>query len=251
MAWASEIVIPTRQLLGFQVLNTSRPIVDFWPGLDHGPAVAIALLAAALAVGALAVTARRAPLSAGAFVLALVLVPFLMLSLPDLLFGGIRSLSARYFIPAFVGLEVALAFALGRALLDSRAVTASLAGVLLVGVASCVVNARRESVWTKGVSFNLPVVAQAINASPSPIVISNRDHHNPGNLHALSNLLESTVSFQVVMNFDDFEMPEGYSDVFLFSPTDQFRNRLEAVEAVRTIELHRDVHMSLWKVEPL
>jgi len=250
MAWAETIVVPRRELLALLALNVSRQVVDLWPDLDHLAAIAVVALAVALVAGAIVSLVRRTPLRTSALALCLIAVPILFLLVPDLLFGGIRSVSARYLVPSWIGVEVALAFLLGSAFGEDRRWTALAAVVVAAGLASCLLNAKRDVAWTKGISIHLPEVARAVNQSASPLVIANREHHNPGNLLALCNLLAPGTKIWVWTGGDATTLPQNDSDVFLFSPTDPFRRDLERREGVTTRLLVGDLHLQLWKVEP-
>jgi hypothetical protein len=80
-----------------------------WP-----PSVALVWLtlglgAAGLAGVAVLMVARSPGGAARRFVLLLTVVPWAMLALPDVAFGGRRSTVARYLVPSWIGLELAVA----------------------------------------------------------------------------------------------------------------------------------------------
>jgi hypothetical protein len=175
-----------------------------------------------------------------------------MLLGPDLLFGGIRSVSARYLAPSLIGLLVSIAYLLSAENESDYGWIryASLPFVIGIGVMSCFHNARQEVVWTKGISVNLPKAALIINEAPSPLVVGNRERHHPGNLLALSYLLKPETKMQFLATEENYLFPQPFT-VFLYSPTDQFRQALEKKEKVRTRLLFQDLHLELWIVEPM
>lgn len=244
MSWAKVIVIPRGALLRIMAFNTSRTVVDLWHELETPVAWAAMFGAVALVAWAIAWLIRRAPRDGRLLVLVLMLVPIGMLLVPDLLFGGIRSVSTRYMTPVWIGVEVALA-----GLLCARG--RWLAVVLALGVASGAWSARQEAVWTKGISRGIPEVARQINQSAAPLVVGNMEQHNPGNLLALANLLGpgSRMQFLRAEMEGGYVLPPQSGDVYLFSPIDEFRRGLEAREHVRTRLLYKDLHLTLWKVE--
>jgi len=252
MAWSKVITIPTRSLLEIFALNLSRPSIDFWPD-RHGGIVTIAGIGLAMVLVILAIVfmIRRARLRTAALVLALIFVPVLMLLGPDLLFGGIRSVSARYLTITLMGVELALAFLFGSSIKGNRGWFCIWLIALFVRIGSCFHNAKQEVVWTKGISYNLPQVARFINQAPAPLVVGNRERHHPGNLLALSFLLKPGTKMQFLtpeMVEKDYRLLRPFT-VFLFSPIDQFRQNLDKRANVRAQLLVQDLHLELWIVE--
>ncbi len=256
MKWSRTIVIPTLELLRILAVNASRITIDLWYEPHHPVAwlaVAISLIAM---VWALVVATRRGQRNATLLLLALVVVPIGLLLVPDLVFGGIRSVSARYLLPAWTAIVVALAFLVSdapRARWEKRVAPAALAALLLVGLASGVNNARQVAVWTKGISYHLPAVAERINHAPRPLVVGNMEQYHPGNLMALSNLLEPRVRMQFLRPEMEatYRLPPDPGDVFLISPTIQFRQGLERREHVRTRLVFEDIYVKLWALAPM
>lgn len=244
MAWSKIIVIPRNELLSTFALNASRVLIDGWHEYDHAGVYVAVALTSALFVAALVAVVRETEAKVWVLVCLLVGVSISLLLGPDLLWGGIRSVSARYLIPSWIGLQVALAHLLGR-----KERTGLAAVVLSVGLLSCLSNARQEAVWTKGVSVALPEIAAVINAADRPLVIGNRERHHPGNLHALANLLEDDTSMQLLWSGDEvgYALPEGFGAVFLYSPLPQFVTQLEAEGRSAELKVHH-LHAELYEL---
>jgi hypothetical protein len=198
-----------------------------------------------------------------------------MLLLPDLLFGGIRSSNARYLMPVWLAVVAVLAIALDQALArmsqtmaEDRASDAPLviwsrqggARVLLWSAVVCLValpmatnilHAQQQAPWTKSLSISLPEVAKIINQSASPLIVGNQERHHPGNLFALANLLKPETKMQLVPIAleSSWKLPTHRGDVYLYSPTDQFRKALEKNNQVKTRLVAEDLFLQLWKVE--
>jgi len=251
MAWSTVIVVPRSELLATLALNLSRSLLDFWPEYVHwatGPAVALAV---ALIAAAAVWVARRTPWQSSALLLLVFAVPIALLLVPDLIHGGIRSVSTRYLTPSLAVVLLAVGAAVGTRRPRAWVSPAATAAVLLLALASCVHNARQETVWTKGVSANLPRAAEQINPYPGALVVGNRERHHPGNLLALSNLLDPSIQMQFLAIDAEagYVLPRQFDDVFLYSPTLPFRERFERQETVRCHLLYEDLYMDLWKVE--
>lgn len=252
MQWASEIVVPRSELLATLALNLSRAVLDVSPGYDHAGSVVAVALAVVLSGWGLVAVIRGAPRHSSALLVLLIAVPIGMLLGPDLLFGGIRSMSTRYLTPSLLAVVLCVAYLVAAERRRDRWWPWAAVVVVALGLASCAHNWRQDVVWTKGVSYHLPQVAAAINESPAPLVVGNRERHHPGNLLALSNLIRDDAHMQ----FLAYEMEAGFAlprerfpEIYLYSPTDPFREALEQREQVSTRLLYRDLYMDLWKVE--
>lgn len=245
MAWSRDIVIPRTELLALLASNLTRPTIDLWPEAQGlvWLGVGAALL---LWVAATVALVRRVPGRRALLPLCVAIVPLLLLLGPDLQFGGIRSISARYLTPTLLVGLVAIAGLTGRDAARWR--TGLLAIVIGAGLLSCAHNARLSTVWTKGVSIHLPVAAEHINRSTSPLVIGNRERHNPGNLLALSALLHAGASVQFLAMQDPTPpLPTGFDAIYLFSPTPTYLEDLETLQGVTPRLLHHDLHMELYQ----
>ncbi len=257
MSWSKVIHIPLKSLLEINALNISRTSIDFWPDRLYGGVftpigIGIATL---LVFNSIAYVILRANLKKAGLVLSLIILPFLMLLGPDILYGGIRSVSARYIAPSLIGFELTLAFFLGSQKKSQAWIwEAALFLVLVIRLLSCFHNSGEKVVWTKGISYNLPQVASFINSSSNPLVVGNRERHHPGNLLALSHLLESRTKMQFLtpeMTEDqNYKLPNKFT-IFLFCPVEQFRLALEKREHIKTRLLVQDLHLELWVVEPI
>jgi uncharacterized membrane protein len=239
MAWASVTVVPRSELLSTLALNLTRPVLDLWPDLQTPgaiPGVALGLLLVGLALASL----RRAPRDAGLLLGLLFAAPIALLLGPDLLLGGIRSVSTRYLTASLL----AMLLALGAWLSAQRPAYSAL--VLGLGLVSCLHNARQPSVWTKGVSASLPQVAALVNRAPQPLVVGNMERHHPGNLLALCWLLEPDARLQFLPPGAPYTPQQG--EVFLFSPIPPFLDDLRQRLQLSPRPLYEDLHLSLWEL---
>ncbi len=244
MAWSREIVIPRSALLRIFAFNFSRVIADFWAELDRPVAWVVMVGAATLGVGACWNTLRRCPGSAAVLV-PLLVAPLGLLLVPDLLQGGIRSVSSRYLTPSWIALELALAFALSRA---GRGPAMAKGVVLALGLGSGLFQLGTKAPWTKGPSRSLPQVADWVNASPRPLLVGGVEGTAPGNLMALANLLRPGVQLQLLQVEQEavWRPPDGFSDLFLFSPIPPYREALEERQGQRAELLVKDLYLELW-----
>jgi len=259
MAWSSVIVIPRTAVIRILSLNFTRIFYDFWPDTEQDQLLPIlgsiiCLLAIAFSMFYLM---RRQHSKSHLYLFILICIPTLMLVIPDLLWGGIRSSNARYLMPVWIGVLATLSFMFDLARIGSgtaRALTQlGFVSIVCLGIVADIMQAQKMTPWTKSLSIGMPRVAQFINESNNPLVVGNQERHHPGNLFALSNLLkpETRMQFIPIDMERGWSLPEHNGDVFLFSPTDQFRHRLEENNNMSTRLLDQDLFFELWKVESL
>ncbi len=250
MAWSSTIVIPRAELLLTLPVNASRALVDVGPSM-HGPGEALLVgLASLLQLWALVELGRRGEARARVMVLGLVAVPIGLLLVPDLLSGGIRSVSGRYLTPAWLGGLVAVAWLLGREGPRLVARRAALGVVLGAAILSCASLRGDETVWSQAISEAVPDAARLVAASPlgPPLIVANREAHYPGNLLAMALLLDPATKLQFAPLEGGYVLPSQSGDLFLFCPNEPFRRRLEEQAGVRLELLLDHLHLQLWQV---
>jgi hypothetical protein len=202
------------------------------------------------------------------YLLFLLVLPTLMLLLPDMLLGGIRSSNARYLMPVWLGVIAVLAIALAQAFAGAGLAMKSdrfsrregllrlgawlsLVCVVTLAMTTNILHAHQQAPWTKSLSISLPEVAQIINQSANPLLVGNQERHHPGNLFALANLLkpEAKMQFVAIAQESTWTLPAHQGAVYLYSPTDQFRHALEKNNRVKTRLVAEDLFFQLWKVE--
>ncbi len=249
MRWSKEIIIPVSALWRILGHNFSRTIVDFWPELETPLSLSVMGLAVALILAALVFMARRAPRSTALLALLLVVFPIGMLLVPDLLFGGIRSISMRYLTPAWLGVLLALGYFLGT-ISPPKLGSGLGALVLVISLLSTAHNAPEAAVWTKATSVSLPQVAAAVNRTPNALIVGNFERHNPGNLMALSTLLRpgTKMQFLDVKKEERWALPRNFSAVYLLSPIPDYMQAMEQREGVRAEKLVEDHFLDLWEI---
>jgi uncharacterized membrane protein len=212
---------------------------------------------------------RRAPARVWLFVVTLTVIPALALVLPDLLFGGTRTTVPRYLIPFFLGLQLAVTYLLSRQLLLSLSgahwrqwlwrVVAVV--VFSVGIGSCAAIAQADTWWNKMISNNNPEVAQIINQTERPLVVSDADL---GDILSLSHYLDPKVRLllrpqcyacnlnrQLVDTPFLPKIPTGFSDVFFYHPRpkEPWMSRLKQQKTYQLTVLSEGFDNWFWKVK--
>ncbi|NJN88795.1 MAG: hypothetical protein HC881_24060, partial [Leptolyngbyaceae cyanobacterium SL_7_1] len=104
--------------------------------------------------------------------------------------------------------------------------------IVVMGIGSGIALSSAETWWTKGVSYHHPQLARVINASDRPVVLSDAFAINPGNVVALSYLVDPKTRFilfeEVWKQLQIPTIPESYSDVFLLNLPDVFLEEFNA-----------------------
>jgi uncharacterized membrane protein len=180
-------------------------------------------------------------------------VPALPLILPDLIAGGIRPSTEPYLIPSYLGIQLAVAY-----LLATQIYNESVSGriiwqiimtlVIICGLISYKVSSQADTWWNKGMNYGNPQVAQIINQSNRPLLISNALGNNYGNAFSLSYLLEPKVRFLLVNNQKIPKIPDGFTNVFLLNPSDNWRETIEKKYKLKTDIVYSDNYYWVWKL---
>ena len=232
-SWTNMQISPL-YLIGIWLLNLSSIFVDLIFPLNHPLTYIVPPLLFLLVGYALYFLCCHTPKSIWLFVLILIGVSTLPLILPDVLFGGRRSASTRYFIPFFLGIQLTVAYLfahqLTRASFWQRQIWQGIMAVLISsGVVCCVISSQADTWWHKVVGYDNPQAARIINQAPQPLVVSNPSDTNTGQLISLSYLLDEKVKFQLVGQPNIYipPIPTGFSDIFLFYPSEALRKGLE------------------------
>ncbi|MEH2292391.1 glycosyltransferase family 39 protein [Nostoc sp.] len=187
------------------------------------------------------------------FLITLIVVPALPLILPSLIAGGIQSSTEPYFIPSYLGIQVTVAYLLAMQLYNGSVSRRSIwqiimALVIICGLISSKVSSQAETWWNKGMNYGNPQVAQIINQTTRPLLISDALGNNFGNVFSLSYLLEPKVRFILVNNQKIPNIPDGFADVFLLNPSDSWRKKIEKKYKLKTDIISSENYYSVWKL---
>ncbi|MFN6539911.1 MAG: glycosyltransferase family 39 protein [Nostoc sp. EkiNYC01] len=187
------------------------------------------------------------------FIITLIVVPALPIILPDLSGGGIRSFTEPYLIPSYLGIQLAVAYLLTTQLYNESLSRRTIwhiimALVIICGLISSKASSQAETWWNKGMNYGNPQVAQIINQSTSPLLISNSLDNNYGNVFSLSYLLEPKVRFLLVNNQKIPQIPNEFADIFLLNPSDNWRGLIEKKYQFKTDIIYSDNYYSVWKL---
>jgi uncharacterized membrane protein len=237
-------------LVKLWLLSFTSLFFDFDFGFDNGWTYGLRLPYLILIFTAFYVLIVRTPKATWQFLLTSVLVPFLLLAIPDLILGGKRSAVSRYLISCFPAVQLAIAYfmiAWQPNLIALAKPTKSifirlwlnawklkpLALSLLLGGAifSCAVSAFSDTWWVKDLSYYNGVIARSLPSKPELVLVSDRgdDFTNMGDLISLSYLLPKDTRLFLAKPLPDLSQLESLnSDYFyLFHPSQVLQKAFE------------------------
>jgi uncharacterized membrane protein len=271
-AWtANNMTLP--DLIREWIRNLARIFID-WNYESTSPFISkvifyLSTLALLLLVGySFYFLCRYTPKRTWLFVVILTGCLGVPLALSDLFLGGTRSTIGRYLFPCFLGIQLTVAYTIATKLSASiiknwqqKLWQTILFLVVSGGVVSCVISSQSEVWWTKYYSNRLPAVAEIINQSPNPLLISDSQ---TGDLLTLSYLLKPNVSLIVNplctncgMSYpsqSEAFIPQvsgNFSDIFFFN-LDGYRKWLDKMATLgdyKIVTISPNLANMLWKLE--
>ena len=246
-----------------RTLDLSRLFID----LNFKPITLVILIVLVLVGYALYFLCRTTTKRVWLFIVTLIGSTAIPLLLPDLILGENRAVNPRYLTPSYLGIELAVAYLFATKPTFSsvkiwRHKLWQIAMITLIscGVLSCGINSQAESAWIKIFNTTNPQIARIINQRPQPLLISDAD---TADLLSLSHLLNPKVKLllkpkcytcNLTLQSDVKpylpEIPDGFSDVFLFHPrpSSEWLNGLNKEQTDKVQLVSTGDEKSLWKV---
>ena len=177
---------------------------------------------------------RQAPKSVWLFVLILMAATTLPLVLLDLKSGGQRSTIARYHLPSYLGIQLAVAYLLSTKLSNIapsrwQFMFWRLSTIILIscGIISCSLVAQSDTWWTKYSDYYNVRVAKIINQSPAPLLWSDSNYNR---ILSMSYALDPKVRLQLVNSPEEtteFSQSKSYLQLLQTLPNPFFKNKKE------------------------
>ena len=162
------------------------------------------------------------------FLLTLFGVTALALILPDITIGGQRSIQARFFIPCYLRIQLAVSHLIatkisfkGVALWQQKFWLVVTLAIFTGGVISSAIYSQSEVPWTKLKNSRDYKIARTINQATNPlVVVSNYPSYdtNVSYLFSFSHLLDAKVKLQLVDGNNIPKIPNGFSNIFIYNP---------------------------------
>ncbi|MCW5312928.1 hypothetical protein GTQ43_03405 [Nostoc sp. KVJ3] len=251
--WA-KMQFPLEILIKSWLLQLSRIFIDLNFGFENTFSYIITPIFLSFIGYSIYFLCQRTNYKIWFFIVTLIVIPALPLVLPDLIFGGIRSLSERYLLPSYLGIQLAVTYLIATQLnnesLIRRRIGQTIMGLIIIcGLVSYGVNSQAETWWSKVISYGNPQIAKIINQATHPLLISDDLGINYGNIFSLSYLLQSKVQFQLIKGQTIPNIPDEFTDIFLLNPSDIWRKQIETSYKYKTFVVYSDNNYLLWKLE--
>jgi uncharacterized membrane protein len=259
----SKLIVPLNDLVDLWQINWARVFFDitskssYSDQLQNNLWFLIIRLLVILLFYAVYFLCRKTPKSTWSFILILILLTALAQAIPDLIFGGIRSIIIRYSIPVYLGCHLAVAHLLAQKAILSPNMNLRkylwrllLLGLISLQIISCLIILPKKTWWNKAYnSDNIPIV-NIIKQSPKPLIIClkcGRDW-GWGNVLSLSYLLEPETKFQLFPETNIKEIPDTFTDVFFLNLSEKLQDTLKKEHGLN-IGLVFKHNLSLWKLK--
>ncbi len=252
-SWTSDAEYSILSLLEFFLFNTSKIFFDSSLSLHDFRFKLVELFVFCLLIYALWVLYRQYSIRTSLFIFSLVLPTLIGLLGPDLIFGGVRSLSARYLIPTLLGIHLAVAFLLDFSISSFRSPQRQLGLAIsltlgIAGVTSCLFVSQAHTSWMKVVSERLPEVARIINESESPLLLGDDVSINRGNILALSYLLNENTQVQLFLEDNIPEITENSREIFFLSASERIISNLGNQLETQPQLVFKDKYFKLFQI---
>ncbi|BAU64484.1 hypothetical protein STA3757_18560 [Stanieria sp. NIES-3757] len=199
---------------------------------------------------------RYAPRKVWLFIGSLIGVQVVFLMLPDLILGRWRfSGETRYLIPSYLAVELAVAFLLSQKLINKsprsiipkiwKCVTVFL---ISMGIYSCIVINEADTWWNKAVGQTYLEVADLVNQSNNPLIIS--DAPFPNGVIVLADLVNPQTQFLLIKTEQKFlTLPEKFNEIFLYNPSQSLITTLKQQDNIKLQALTTSQENILFKLQ--
>jgi uncharacterized membrane protein len=189
--------------------------------------------------------------SAFLMVSSLMFVPVVALLLHDIVLQGSATTRGSYFVPSIIGLEILVAYWIDQQLRSINRGSWLRKGVAIclitISMLSCGTLIQSETWWLKADDNAHKQVSAIVNQSEKPLVISDYFFIQ---VFSLSHELKPETRYSVMVSpveGDRWQLPQvrsGYSDTFLFRPSEKLLAGMKQQFEVKTV-----IQDLLWKLQ--
>lgn len=219
------------------ILSFTCLFIDIDFGFDNIYTYALRLPFLLLIGFAIYQVCRHSSFSTKIFILTSIIVPFLLLALPDFWLGGKRSTITRYLISCFPGIQLAVSyFLVTRKQTQKWIYQTLLVTILTSSILSNTLSTFSNTWWSKDLSYFNADVAQIVNqiVQSSPVnqsvaIVSDPgdEDTNLGQLLSLSYLVNRDSKWILLSHSPDLKLLDRYNKVLVFNPSPKLRTTLE------------------------
>ena len=248
----TNIARPFIELLASWELNLNAIFIDIHPAVGLVTAPRLTPIILFFLGYATYFLYRQTPLKIWLFIVSLVIIPALGLIIPDLIPGGQKSIMVRYFMPSVLGIQIAIAYWLGKEKYAYQKIKIAVASILIVGgIISATVSSQTPTWWNKVVGYHNPEIATYANRYDRPLIISNNHDINIGTLISLSYLFKPEVRLMLVEKPEVPIIPQGnFSEILLWNVGATTFNKFKEKNNCELERVEENYYPALWLVKP-
>lgn len=266
--WVRLYEITNKELVQKWVHNLSLTFFDIGQAEYSKSFLFLYVLLIGLVIYSIFFLCRNTNKHSWLFILILMGITTFPFVLADLFSEGQRSITSRYFIPCYLGIQLTIAYFISNRLNTNYVKSWQqkywhLAIVILIslGVISSTIYSQADNWWNKFINKENIPVSQIVNQAKKPLLVSN----TPTNIVlSLSYMLEPKVRLQVVPlcgnctlnlqaneQLDIPQMSNDFSDIFLLKiyPSESWKNALEAQQKYKVELVFQGNDLWLWSLE--
>ncbi len=228
------------------ILSFSSMFIDLGFGFNNIGTYLLRSLFLIIIAWGIYTVCRYCSFSTKLFILISIFVPFMILVIPDFIWGGKRSIVTRYLLLCFPTIYLSVAYLLEK-YLSQKYWRVVLAILLTASIASCTISAFSDTWWNKSISYFNAEIGKKVNASDSPILLTDLgdDYTNTANLISLSYILDDDVRLLLLSQSPNLEMFGDESEIFVFRPSRRLGELLKGTQW----EFQSIVDGELWKMK--
>jgi uncharacterized membrane protein len=237
--------------------SSGSPFAVPWYSLVF-PSLSI-LVITTLVIYSLYFLARHSPKRVWLFIFLLIGFTSLVIIIPDLILGRRTSVTGRYMIPSYLGIQLSVSYLLGSKLNPTLSVNRLhqfwnliLLALLTSGVISCLIISQSQSWWNNLTDTHNRQLAQIINQTSNPLVIQEIDsvppRYNVFNLISLSYLLNSEVKFKFIPKNTVTKIPPNFSTIFFMAPSNILQSGIKRDYQTKIEPIDGNPESRLWKL---
>lgn len=233
--WTS-IALPFLLNVQISIFNFSSAFVDLHP--DNTIAYVFVVPVLVLQGYALYSLLQNAPKRVWIFIFTFFGGTAAIFGLPDLFLGGQRFIVHRYLLPCIVSLQLAVVYLLTTCLsADRRSWKFNLGRSafifsIVLGIFSCGAYARADTWWNKTLNYNYPQLAERVDASDRPLIISDSRGYHPESLVSLCYLIRPQTQLLLLSpktaSLPVSAIPGTVKTIYLFNLPASFQQELES-----------------------
>lgn len=274
--WVHEITLPLEHMRDGWEVHFGRLFLDITPYYKYANpiidsawrnAIRVLILIFLYSVYFLI---RKSETKISSFMITFTFFPALFLVVPDLAFGGIRSIQPRYLLITYLGCYLSFGYLFGRQItietLDRRRNRRerwkyfwALLFVIFISMSliSCAVSFATETWWSKGANSGNLEKSEVLNQTTSLLIAEcnleslQKWDGQFGDLISLSYHLSDRVKYQCFNRLDEMdisEIPDGFEGYFLLNPPTELIDRLKPRTDIKIEEIG-EKNTILWKLE--